>query len=73
MTGSSLVNSPRWFLIVGAVFLIKGTISTFAGQAWARFGSVVYRDKTPKEFWWMIVTDYAIAIGLIGLFLFLVR
>jgi hypothetical protein len=49
---------PYGLLIFGVVLLCLGVGGTCTGEAWARFGVVVYRDEEPKQFWLLVATHY---------------
>jgi hypothetical protein len=48
------MSPPYGFLIFGGFLLLLAVGGTCTGEAWARFGQVVYRDKEPKDFWTLI-------------------
>lgn len=45
-------------------------IGTCTGEAWARFGQVVFRTKEPKQFWRLIALYYVGGICLVGYFFY---
>jgi hypothetical protein len=49
-TPDSPVRPPYGLLIFGVFSLFLAVVGTFTGEAWARFGRVVYRAKDPKQF-----------------------
>ena len=58
-----------WF---GVFSLFLALAGTFTGEAFARFGRVIYRSEEPRDFWEVIVSCYLIGVGLIGYFLYCV-
>ena len=63
--------SPPYALFIFGVFsLLLAVVGTCTGEAWARFGRVVYRDKEPKEFWSLIAIYYLGGVCLIAYFLY---
>jgi hypothetical protein len=64
------LSPPYGLLIFGVVLLCLGVGGTCTGEAWGRFGVVVYRDEEPKQFWLLVATQYLGGLFLIGLFLY---
>ena len=58
-------------LFLGVFILLLAVAGTCTGEAWARFGQVVYRVKTPKQFWLLVAGYYLGGVGLIGYYLYL--
>jgi hypothetical protein len=50
--------------------LFMAVVFTLSGQAWARFGRVIYRDDEPKQFWWAVASYYLGGLFFIGLYLY---
>jgi hypothetical protein len=67
---NSDVSPPYGWLIFGAFLFLLGVVGTCTGEAWARYGVVVYRDEKPKQFWWLVASYYLGGLGLIGYFLY---
>ena len=64
-------GSPMYGLLLFGVFsLFVAVAGTCTGQAWARFGRVVYRAKEPKQFWRLVAIYYLGGVGFIGYFLY---
>jgi hypothetical protein len=57
------------FLIFGVFSLFLAVAGTCTGEAWARYGRVVYRAKEPKQFWRLVAVYYLGGVCLIGYFL----
>lgn len=66
-------SPPYGLLIFGFFLFILGVVGTCTGEAWGRFGSVTYRAKEPKQFWWLVASHYACGIFLIVYFLYKVN
>jgi len=64
------VSPPYGFLIFGGFLLLLAVGGTCTGEAWARFGQVVYRDKEPKDFWTLIAIYYFCGVCFIAYFLY---
>jgi len=63
--------TPRYGLLIsGVILLFLAVLGTCTGEAWARFGGVVYRSKEPKQFWGLVATYYLGGVVLIGYFLY---
>jgi len=69
-TPYSHAELPYGLLAFGVFSLFMAVAGTCTGEAWARFGQRVYRDKEPKQFWRLIAIYYLGAVCLIGYFLF---
>jgi len=64
-------SSPPYGLLFFGLFLLFFAVAgTFTGEAFARFGRVVYRAKESKQFWWLIAFEYLAGVCLIGYFLY---
>lgn len=61
---------PYASLIFGGFLLFLAVVGTCTGEAWARYGRVVYRAEEPEQFWEVIATEYIGAACLIGYFLY---
>ena len=64
------LRPPYGLLIFGVFLLFLAVNGTCTGEAWGRIGQVVYRDEKPKEFWWLVASQYLGGLGLIGYFLY---
>jgi len=73
MPDSRLRPPPYGLLIFGVFSLFLAVAGISTGEAWARFGRVVYRAKEPKQFWWLITIYWFGAVGFIGYFLYQVH
>jgi hypothetical protein len=67
---SSDLSPPYGLLIFGVMSLLLAVVGTCTGEAWARFGQVVYRAKEPKQFWRLIAAYYLAGICFVGYFLY---
>lgn len=65
----SYSGPPYGLLIFGLFSLFLAVAGACTGQAWARFGRVVYRAKEPKQFWGLIAMYCLGALCFIGYFL----
>jgi len=63
-------SPPYGLLIFGVVSLLLAVVGTCTGEAWARFGLVVYRAKERKQFWWLIAAYYLGGVCFVGYFLY---
>jgi hypothetical protein len=63
-------NPPYGLLLFGGFLFLLAVVATCSGEAWARYGLVVYRDEKPKKFWWLVASYYLGGLGLIGYFLY---
>jgi hypothetical protein len=67
---AAMDSSPSIGLLFFGIFIfILAVAGTCTGEAWARFGQVVYRAKNPKQFWWLVAGYYLSSVGLIGYYL----
>jgi hypothetical protein len=66
----SNLRPPYGLLIFGVFSLVLAVNGTCTGEAWGYYGQVVYRDRTPKQFWWLVAGQYLGGLGLIGYFLY---
>ncbi len=57
-------------LIFGGFLLLLAVNGTCTGEAWGHFDQRVRRDEEPKQFWWLVTSQYLGGLGLIGYFLF---
>ena len=65
------VGAPMYGLLLFGVFsLFLAVAGTCTGEAWARFGRVVYRAKEPKQFWRLVAMYYLGGVCFIGYFLY---
>jgi len=64
------LRPPYGLLILGVFLLVLAVNGTCTAEAWAHFGLVVYRDEEPKQFWWLVASQYLGGLGLIGYFLY---
>ena len=64
------IRPPYVLLIFGAFSLFLAVAGTCTGEAWARFGQVVYRAKEPKQFWRLVAMYYLGGVCFIGYFLY---
>ena len=67
---SFLLTPPYILLPCGFLFLCMGVEATFSGKIRTRFGSVIYRAKEPKEFWWSVAASYLGWVFLIACLLY---
>jgi hypothetical protein len=67
--GSDLRPMYGW-LLFGVFSLFLAVVGTCTGEAWARFGRVVYRAKEPKQFWRLVAMYYLGGVCFIGYFLY---
>lgn len=58
-------QTPYGLLFLAAFFFVLGVNGTCTGEAWARFGRMVYRDKEPKQFW-LVASQYLVGLFLVG-------
>ena len=63
-------SPPYGLLIFGVFSLFLAVRGTCTGEAWARFGVVVYRDERPKQFWLLVASYYLGGLGFTGYFLY---
>jgi len=69
-----LLRSPYIFLIIGAISLCGGVISTSIGATLApRYGRVIYRAEEPSQFCGAVAMEYLIGVFFIGYFLYKVH
>ena len=66
----SALRPPYALLVFGAISFFLAVGGTCTGEAWARFGRVVYRAKEPKKFWRLVAMYYLGGICFIGYFLY---
>jgi hypothetical protein len=66
----SNLRPPYGLLIFGVFSFFLAVSGTCTGEAWARFGRVVYRAKEPKKFWRLVSVYYLGGVCLIGYFLY---
>jgi len=52
------LRPPYVLLIFGVFSLILAVVGTCTGEAWARYGRVVYRAKEPKQVWQLVAIYY---------------
>lgn len=64
------LRPPYGLLIFGLFSLVMAVAGTCTGEAWAKFGVVVYRDERPKQFWLLVASYYLGGLGFIGYFLY---
>jgi len=64
------LRPPYGLLIFGLFLLFLAVGGTCTGEAWAYFGQVVHRDKTPKQFWRLVAMHYLVGVCFIGYFLY---
>lgn len=64
------INSPYYWLIVGAIFFAAAVVWTFTGKAWIRFHGWVYHAEEPKRYWLEVAAYYVIALFFITIFIF---
>jgi hypothetical protein len=69
---NSDLSPPYGLLIFGLMSLLLALVGTCTGEAWARFGRVVYRAKEPKQFWRLIAAYYLGGVCFVGYFLYTV-
>jgi hypothetical protein len=55
------------FGIFSLVLAVNGTCT---GEAWARFGRIVYRAKEPKQFRRLVAVQYLGGVFFIGYYLY---
>ena len=65
-----LPKAPYVFLVLGFISFCMGMISTWTGEAWARFGRVVRRDKEPAQFSRLVAAEFVVAACFVGYFLY---
>jgi hypothetical protein len=65
-----LPDSSYALLAFGVFSLALAVVGTCTGEAWARYGRVVYRVKEPKQFWRLIAIYYLGGFCFIGYFFF---
>ena len=68
-----LDSGPRpsyGLLFFGVSIFLLAVAGTCTGEAWARFGRVVYRAKQPKQFWSLVATYYLGGLCLVTYFLY---
>ncbi len=67
----SQINSPYYFLVLGAIFLLAAVVSTFTGKTYGRYGrGWARRANEPTEFWWTVAIYYIGGVCFIGYFLY---
>jgi hypothetical protein len=66
----SFVRTPYGLLVFGLFLLFLGVAGTLTGEAWGRFGRVVYRAKEPGKFWRLVAALYLGGVCLIGYYLY---
>ena len=59
-------SPPYGLLFFGRFLLFLAVAGTCTGEAFARFGRVVYRTKEPKQFWQLIAFGYLAGVCLVG-------
>src|ERR1019366_5580778 len=64
------LGPPYSLLFLGAFSFFLAVAGTCTGEAWARFGQVVYRAKEPKQFWSLVAMYYLGGSCLVGYFLY---
>ena len=69
----SFATGPFGLLFFGLFLILLGAVGTTTGEAWARFGRVICRDKQPRQFWGLIAVDYLGGVFLIGYYLYKVH
>jgi hypothetical protein len=72
LLSSSCSTPPYVLLMFGLFSIFLAVAGMLTGEAWARFGSPVYRNEKPKEFWLLITTYYLGGAFFIGYFLYTV-
>jgi hypothetical protein len=45
-------------------------VFALSGEAFERFGGIVYRDESPKRFWWDVVGCFLTGLFFIGLYFY---
>jgi hypothetical protein len=64
-------SGPAYGLLAfGVISFLLAAMATCTGEAWGRFGRVVYRAKEPTQFWGLVVLQYVVAVCFIGYFLY---
>jgi hypothetical protein len=64
-------STPSYELLAFGVFmLLLAVAGTCTGEAWARYGRVVYRAKEPKQFWSLVAAYYLGGLCFVGYFLY---
>lgn len=66
----SLAKGPFALFFFGLFLIRLGVVGTCTGEASARFGRLVYRDKQPWQFWGEIAMDYHGGVFLIGYYFY---
>jgi hypothetical protein len=67
---TDLPKGPFFYLMLGIIFLLKGVVWTFTGEALERFGRVYSRAEQPEAFRESVVADYIIGVALIRVFMY---
>jgi len=55
---------------IWGLLIFLAVVGTCPGEAWARFGRVVYRAKEPPQFGWLAAMDGLGGLGFVGYFLY---
>jgi len=53
-------------LIFGVVSLALAVNAACTGEAWSRFGVVVYRAEEPRKFWRLVALQYLVGVCFVG-------
>jgi RsiW-degrading membrane proteinase PrsW (M82 family) len=67
---SYLIDRQHQFLLIGIGFLVMSAVFALSGEAFERFGGIVYRDESPKRFWWDVVGCFLTGLFFIGLYFY---
>jgi hypothetical protein len=63
-------SSPFGLMIFGMFSFFLAVVGTCTGEAWARFGRVIYRKREPKRFWSLVAMYYLGGICFVGYYLY---